>query len=218
MKKMTVLLLVTAFMLILSTAVFAADDTIKLGVAGPHSGDLAPYGIPAMKATQLVVKEINAKGGILGRWVGRIARVPHIVHTPHGHVLYGYAKGFKNWVYLIAERATAPLTDRLVALSRGEMRESIEHGIGRADQWVVIPSGVPLKEPSGKALAAEEESGSSTIKIGTVARLEHVKGIDLLVRAAAHMANNMVLSVISWRFPRAPFLWAAHRANLDANP
>jgi len=49
-------------------AVLAAD-TIKLGVAGPHSGDLAPYGIPSMKAAQLVVKKINAAGGVLGKQV-----------------------------------------------------------------------------------------------------------------------------------------------------
>ncbi len=46
-----------------------AADTIKLGVAGPHSGDLASYGIPTTKAAELVVNEINAKGGILGKQV-----------------------------------------------------------------------------------------------------------------------------------------------------
>ena len=42
---------------------------IKLGVAGAHSGDLASYGIPSVKAAELVVKDVNAKGGILGRQV-----------------------------------------------------------------------------------------------------------------------------------------------------
>ncbi len=48
---------------------FAQADTIKLGVAGPHSGDLASYGIPTIKAAELVVKDINAKGGINGMQV-----------------------------------------------------------------------------------------------------------------------------------------------------
>jgi branched-chain amino acid transport system substrate-binding protein len=43
--------------------------TIKVGVAGAHSGDLASYGLPTVKAAELVVKDINAKGGILGRKV-----------------------------------------------------------------------------------------------------------------------------------------------------
>lgn len=46
-----------------------AADTIKIGVAGPHSGDLASYGIPTTKAAELVVKDINAKGGLLGKQV-----------------------------------------------------------------------------------------------------------------------------------------------------
>ena len=46
-----------------------AADTIKLGVAGPHSGDLASYGIPTVRAAELVVKDINAKGGVLGKKV-----------------------------------------------------------------------------------------------------------------------------------------------------
>ncbi len=40
--------------------------TIKIGVAGAHSGDLASYGLPSVKAAELVVKEANAAGGILG--------------------------------------------------------------------------------------------------------------------------------------------------------
>jgi branched-chain amino acid transport system substrate-binding protein len=32
-----------------------AADTIKLGVAGAHTGDLASYGLPTVKAAELVV-------------------------------------------------------------------------------------------------------------------------------------------------------------------
>jgi len=45
---------------------FAAEP-IKIGVAGAHSGDLAPYGIPSKEAAELVVAAANASGGILGR-------------------------------------------------------------------------------------------------------------------------------------------------------
>ena len=40
---------------------------IKLGVAGPHSGDLASYGIPSVKAAELVVKHRNSMNGVNGR-------------------------------------------------------------------------------------------------------------------------------------------------------
>ncbi|VEN73600.1 Branched chain amino acid ABC transporter substrate-binding protein [Candidatus Desulfarcum epimagneticum] len=47
----------------------ALSAPIKLGVAGPHSGDLASYGIPTVNAAKLVVRKINEKGGILGQKV-----------------------------------------------------------------------------------------------------------------------------------------------------
>jgi branched-chain amino acid transport system substrate-binding protein len=57
------------FLGVSATGIALAADTIKLGVAGPHSGDLASYGIPTIKAAELVVKDINAKGGVLGKQV-----------------------------------------------------------------------------------------------------------------------------------------------------
>jgi branched-chain amino acid transport system substrate-binding protein len=46
-----------------------AEGTIKIGVGGAHSGDLASYGLPIVKAAKLVVEDVNAKGGILGKKV-----------------------------------------------------------------------------------------------------------------------------------------------------
>ena len=51
------------------SAAAVAGDTIKLGVAGSHSGDLASYGLPSINAAKLVVADINAKGGIDGKQV-----------------------------------------------------------------------------------------------------------------------------------------------------
>lgn len=42
-------------------------ETINLGVPGAHSGDLASYGLPTVNAAKLVVDNLNAKGGVLGK-------------------------------------------------------------------------------------------------------------------------------------------------------
>jgi branched-chain amino acid transport system substrate-binding protein len=72
MKKMGKLFAVLSTLLFTSVALtgscFAAE-TIKLGVPGAHSGDLASYGLPTVKAAELVVKKINAQGGVLGKQV-----------------------------------------------------------------------------------------------------------------------------------------------------
>lgn len=65
MRKVLVASILT---LALGGTAFAAD-TIKIGVAGPHSGDLAAYGIPTKEAAEMIVAEVNAKGGVLGRQI-----------------------------------------------------------------------------------------------------------------------------------------------------
>jgi len=62
------ILLVIAAVLLCTPAVQAAD-TIRMGVTGAHSGDLASYGIPSVKAAELVAKKFNTEGGVLGKQV-----------------------------------------------------------------------------------------------------------------------------------------------------
>ncbi len=57
---------------VLSGSALAAD-TIKFGVAGAHSGDLASYGIPSINAAKLVINKKNAAGGVLGKQIELIA-------------------------------------------------------------------------------------------------------------------------------------------------
>ena len=93
---------------IVAAGTVMAADTIKLGVAGPHSGDLASYGIPTIKAAELVVKDFNAKGGVLGKQVELLVEddvckpevatntatklVSEGVHVVLGHICSGATK------------------------------------------------------------------------------------------------------------------------------
>ena len=104
--KFLVVAVVGVFMLATGTAM--AADTIKLGVAGAHSGDLASYGLPTVKAAELVVKDINAKGGVLGKQVELLVEddvckpevatntatklVSEGVHVVLGHICSGATK------------------------------------------------------------------------------------------------------------------------------
>ncbi len=66
-EKHFILTVLTVFITLMISCTEPEKLTIKLGVAGPHSGDLASYGIPSVRAAELVVKDLNAKGGILGQ-------------------------------------------------------------------------------------------------------------------------------------------------------
>ncbi len=69
--KLLITAILTVFMMLFVYGVgfVIAAEPIKLGVAGAHSGDLASYGIPSVRAAELVVRDINSRGGILGRKV-----------------------------------------------------------------------------------------------------------------------------------------------------
>lgn len=69
MKKTFTVAIVGLFLVFSLVGIGTAADTIKLGVAGPHSGDLASYGIPTVRAAEIIVKKVNAKGGVMGKQV-----------------------------------------------------------------------------------------------------------------------------------------------------
>jgi len=73
MDKRLITAIVAGLMVLVFTGSGVAADTIKIGIAGAHSGDLASYGLPIVKAAKLVVEDVNAKGGILGKQVEVIA-------------------------------------------------------------------------------------------------------------------------------------------------
>jgi len=100
-----VMTVLVCFVLTLSTGY---ADTINLGVAGAHSGDLASYGLPSVKAAELVVEMINARGGVLGKkvviWAEDDSCKPEMatntatrlvskgVHVVMGHICSGATK------------------------------------------------------------------------------------------------------------------------------
>src|SRR5579884_909907 len=51
-----------------------AADTIKIGFPIPLSGPTAVYGEPVLKGAELAAKEINEKGGVLGRKLELLSR------------------------------------------------------------------------------------------------------------------------------------------------
>ncbi len=132
----------------------------------------------------------TSKAGALGRLAARLTaagtgRRPVVVHTPHGHLLYGYYGPVKTFVFRCIERAMARITDHFIALTPGEMRESLSAGIGLPRQWRVVHSGINLAAPASPAQKADLGLGPEDIAAGTVARLERVKGVEYLVRAVA---------------------------------
>lgn len=131
-----------------------------------------------------------SKAGALGRLAARTCGLP-AVHTPHGHVFYGYFGPLPTRLFVTAERYLARSTRRLVSLTDDETREAVRHGIGRREQYRTIPSGVPLRWFAAP-LPGEAEifrrahaiPRDATLIVSS-GRLVPIKGFDLLIRAFA---------------------------------
>ena len=135
-----------------------------------------------------IVHTHTSKAGFLGRLAARVARVPAVIHQPHGHILYGYWGPRRTAFYVALERIAARWSDRLVTLTERGTEEHLDRGIGRRAQFVVIPSGVPIAELRARAPergAARRDLGlpAGAFVVAAVGRLVPVKGFDVLLRA-----------------------------------
>jgi hypothetical protein len=94
--------------------------------------------------------------GVFYRWLtpgtllGR-PRACRFVHTYHGHIFHSYYGPLKTRIFLSIEKTLAKLiTDRIVVVSEQQRREINEQfGVGRAEQFSVIPLGLDLDVFSG---------------------------------------------------------------------
>jgi glycosyltransferase involved in cell wall biosynthesis len=128
-----------------------------------------------------IVHTHSSKAGFLGRLAARIAGVPHIVHTPHGHIFDGYFSPAMTRAFVVLERMAARWTDRILTLSDEEARDHLQRGIGQPGQFVTVPSGVDLT-PVVAAPPVRLVPGGPVV--GAVARLVPVKGLSHLIDAA----------------------------------
>jgi glycosyltransferase involved in cell wall biosynthesis len=149
-----------------------------------------------------IVHTHMAKAGALGRVAAAIYnhtagrdRPARVVHTYHGHVLEGYFGATKTRIFLGIERGLARATDRIVAISPAIRRDLLAgYGIGRAEQYAVVPLGFDLSalvaiNESARALArAALDIPASAHVVTTVGRLTAIKQHALFLDVAAIVA------------------------------
>jgi branched-chain amino acid transport system substrate-binding protein len=69
MRKFACVFLGLLLAVLTSPLALAAPDPIKIGAAGPFTGDLSKIGLDSLNAIQMAVDEVNQQGGIAGRKV-----------------------------------------------------------------------------------------------------------------------------------------------------
>ncbi len=92
-----------------------------------------------------VVHTHSSKAGILGRWAAWLAGVPVIVHTVHGWGHHERQHPLVRAYYVILEKLTLLITDKLIVVSPLNIEKGLADGIGVASDYVVIRSGIELE-------------------------------------------------------------------------
>jgi len=143
----------------------------------------------------MIVHTHTSKAGLLGRLAAFLCRVPVIIHTPHGHVFWGYFASWKTSLFILLERVFACLTDQIVTLTNQEKKDHIGVRIGREDHFRIIHSGVELKKFSESEIdspSVRESLGipHDALVVGTVGRLIPIKGSNFLLEAAGEVIKK----------------------------
>lgn len=191
---------------------------LAAGRPGPHEGELSDSAVPVVPVPLVrqpspvsdvrAVRRVRqllastgarllhthmAKAGAVGRVAAATLRPrPRTVHTFHGHVMEGYFSRPVERAIVRTERWLARRTDVLVAISPQIRDELIELGIGRPEQYRVVPLGLELdpflavEAPSGM-LRDRLGLGPDVPLIGIVGRLVPIKDHATLFSALGRL-------------------------------
>jgi glycosyltransferase involved in cell wall biosynthesis len=145
--------------------------------------------------TPEIVHTHTSKAGVLGRLAARLAGVPVVVHTFHGHVFSDYWGPVMSKVPVVIERLMARLTTVIVTVSETVRSELVAHRIAPAEKIHVLPLGLELEVFMSCAARRGEfrtELGidGNVPLVGTVGRMVSIKNQQLFLRAASRLVTD----------------------------
>lgn len=139
------------------------------------------------RSSYSIVHTHTTKPGVVGTLAARLAEIPSVIHTIHLLPFHEQTGRAKTAAYVGVERRAARWCDRLVAVGDFQRDWALEKGIGRPEQVVSIPNGVPMERAATRRLVADvraELGIGDAFMILSTGRLAPQKGFEYLVRAA----------------------------------
>jgi glycosyltransferase involved in cell wall biosynthesis len=139
-----------------------------------------------------IIHTHSSKAGILGRVAAKIAFVPRIIHTPHGHVFYGHFGPIASKVFLWIEKLFSRFTDRIVALTDGEKNDYENLSVSPSEKLLKIHSGVDISQymkSNGNMVEKRRSLGldQNSMVVGFVGWLLPIKGPEYLLKSMEYV-------------------------------
>jgi len=141
-----------------------------------------------------VIHTHSSKAGILGRWAGRIAGIPVVVHTVHGFAFHDFMSNSKKFLYILIERISSSCADFYITVSELNRKEAVQLQLFELDNSATIYSGIDLTK-------LDRDADLSLVKsqigipdkwqtIVSVGRLDKQKSPNILIDAFAQVVDQ----------------------------
>ena len=183
-------------------------SVLELGREVAPRRDLAAVGKLATIIDELRPEIVHAHSSKAGA-IARLARLAHprarVIYTPHGYAFAGhFSRAAERRAYRAAERALAPLANRVLCVCEAEAR--LARSLGPRDRVRVVHNGIPPAPTSGVDPGSAELARGGPV-IGAIALLRPGKGLETLLDAAPQVLA---------RHPRASFAIVGEGPDLAA--
>lgn len=134
-----------------------------------------------------IVNTHTSHAGFLVRLASRTIPVvsrPIVVHTIHGHLLYGYFSPLKTKVYITVERLLSLITDGFIVPGNIMLKELKDSRIisPKKEVAVIFP---PISQSPKSWVSTKTPSRNRRLRVGWMGRLASIKRVDRLVQLAS---------------------------------
>jgi len=132
-----------------------------------------------------VVNTHTSKAGVLARVATKsVNRKTPIVHTFHGHLIYGYFARYKSIIFTLIEKIMSRYTNVAVAVTAETKNSLSKLGIGRKLPWRIIQIGIPTK------VVTQSKPVDQTLKLLWIGRFTQIKDPSLAIKVMKNLSNT----------------------------
>lgn len=138
-----------------------------------------------------IVHTHTSKAGILGRWAAFFALRTKSIHTVHGFAFHDYQNWIVRYIFIILERVTAVVTDRIIVVSESIKNKGLKNRIASEDKYSIVYELVNVTNRSGSRFMLEEKSyQKASYRIGMIAALKPQKNPQDFIKLAVIMIKK----------------------------